>query len=191
MWTAALVFIQPALKFLKPYWKYLVGAAALIGLSWAAHNWYEGELDAAYKRGVAVTEALDAQVLKDREDLNARIVSDLRAEAAARQAELLGKIYATNLIADNYRAQLRARRVCSDERSGRAVPGDPGAPSESNGAIGDARPVEPTYESAYPTIGDDIISIGEACQVTTDKLLTLQGYVRELFVKLSVSKSKK
>jgi hypothetical protein len=179
------------LAWLKPYWKYLVGAATLIGLCWIAHNWYEGELDAAYKRGVAVTEALDAQVLKDREELNARIVSDLREKAAAKQAELLGKIYATNLIADNYRAQLRTRRVCSDERSGRAVPGNPGAPSESNGATGDARPLESTYESAYPTIGDDLVTIGEACQVTTDKLLTLQGYVRDLFVKFLVLKSKK
>lgn len=184
MWTAALALVGPLWTAVKPYWKYLVGATALIALCWFTHHWYEGKLDAAYARGVAVTEAKDADVLEQRERENAQIVADLKTSAAVKQAELEGKIHANELVANDLRTQLRAHRVCSDERSGRAVSGDPGSASKSDGAAGDAGPAQPTEENPFTTVGDDLVTIGERCQISTDKLITLQGYVTDLMAKL-------
>lgn len=181
---AALAFIGPIWTVIKPYWKYLVGAIVLIALIWSIRSWYSGKLDAAYDRGVAVTEAKDAAVIAKQMRLNAQIVGELRVSAAAKEAELEGKLHANSIVADNLRAQLRVHRVCSDERSGRAVPGDSVTPSKSDGAAGNVGPVKPVEEDTIPTVGDDIVTIGEACQVNTDKLITLQGYVNSVVEQL-------
>jgi hypothetical protein len=184
MWTAALAALGPVWTVIKPFWKYIVGAAALIGLCWYTHNWYEGKLDAAFNRGVAVTKAKDAAALEARDRQNAGIVSELKISAAKKQAELEGKLRETTLIANNFRTQLRAHRVCSDERSGRSVPGSAPSTPDVNGAASNDGPVEPAHENPDPTVGDDVILIGEACQVNTDKLITLQGYVKDVLSKI-------
>lgn len=184
MWTAALALVQPVWSFVKPFWKYLVAAAALIALCWFIHNWYEGKLDAAFNRGVAVTEAKDAAVLAERKKLNDQIINELRISAAAKQAELEGKLHANEIIATDLRTQLRTRRVCSDERSGRSVSGDSGTARKVNGATGDAGPAKSAQEDTHTTVGDDLVAIGEACQSSTDKLIALQGYVNDLMGQL-------
>jgi hypothetical protein len=181
---AALAFIQPILALLKPFWKYIVGAAALIGLCWFTHIWYEGKLDAAYKRGVAVTESKDEAVRLRQERENQALVAELKTDAATAQAKLEGQIRENKLIADDLRTQLRAHRVCSDERSGRSVPGDSGPAEVVDGAAANAGPPKPDEENAFPTVGDDLAYIGEQCQVNTDKLITLQGYTADLMSKL-------
>jgi hypothetical protein len=181
---ALLAFAGPIWAVIKPFWKYLVAAIALIVLIWSIHHWYEGKLDAAYDRGVAVTEAKDAKVLEQRERENTQLVAELKTSAAVKQAELEGKIHANQLIADDLRAQLRARRVCSDERSGRAVPGDSGAAGKGDGATGDAGSAQPVEEGSFPTVGEDVVTIVESCQVSTDKLITLQSFVTDLMTKL-------
>jgi hypothetical protein len=180
---AVLAFIVPVWQAIKPYWKYLVGAVVLIALVWFIHSWYEGKLDAAYARGVDVTQAEDAAIIAERERLNAQVVSDLKVSAAAKQAELEGKLHANELVADDLRTQLRAHRVCSDERSGRTVSGDPGPASESHGTAGDVGPPKPVEEDVV-TVGDDLVTIGEACQSNTDKLISLQSYMTDLMAKL-------
>jgi len=175
---------------LKPFWKYIVGVIVLIALIWSIYSWYEGKLNAAYARGIAVIEAKDAAILVEREKLNAQIVSDLKISAAQKQAELEGKLHANELIADDLRTQLRVHRVCSDERSGRAVSGDPGPASKVDGAARDAGPIEPAQEDSTPTVGDDLVTIGEVCQSNTDKLVTLQSYVTDLRKKLKLAAKK-
>lgn len=154
------------LKFWKPI-ALVIAALLIIGLvrnAWNEHGEQE------YKRGKRETEEAQAEVLAKRALENEKRERELTAIASQKQTELEGQIYATELVADSLRAQLRGRRVCLDEVRSGPVPTSPSATEDSNGATSDQRPVE--------TVGDAIVEIVAECQRSTDKLITLQDWVR-------------
>lgn len=184
--------LSPVMTVLKPFWKYVAIGVAVVAFAAYAHHRYSSAMDAAYKRGVADTQAADAAVVAKQEQRNAEIQKELAISAAAKQAELEGKIHESELVASDLRTQLRVSRVCTDERSGRAAPDNPGPAREVNGAASNAGPVGTASENApaSETVGDDLILIGQSCQETTDKLFTLQSYVNELLGKFRPSAGK-
>jgi hypothetical protein len=190
MWTAALTFAKPIWEFIKPFWKHVVLVIlVVVAIAWA-RSAYNDAIQASYDRGVAVEREAQEKLWKEREQENFVLTVELKKDAAVAQAKLEGKLREANITANTLRAQLRARRVCSDEASGRANPGNPGASSIGDGAPVGSGPATATLEHRVPTIGDDIAFIGEQCQVNTDKLITLQGYVRGLLDKLKSLRSK-
>lgn len=188
--SAILAFIRPVWAIIKPFQKQIVLAIATILVAAWLRGLYEQKLQESYDRGVTVERAAQKKVAEKREQENRELTAQLRVDAAAAQAKLEGQLREANITADNLRAQLRTRRVCSDETSGRAVSRDSGASTAVDGAAENVGPPKPTQEDSILTIGDDLVTFGEQCQVTTDKLVSLQGYVRGVLDKLKDLRAK-
>lgn len=164
MWTLAL-------SFLGKFWKHLVVLLAVLALiAWVRHAWNE-RFEDGYDEGVRVTEEAQATIIAQRMLENEKRERELRNQAATMQAELEGKANANAIIADTLRDQLLRRRVCTDDEVRREpMPSASATAGSGDGAASDQGPAQ--------TVGDRIVEIVEQCQRSTDKLLTLQEWVR-------------
>lgn len=162
MWTLAL-------GLLKQFWKPLaIGVGVLMLILAVRHVWNQ-RYQNGYDDGVSDTQKAAAEYIAKRViDLEKRERA-LEVHFAAEQAKLEGRLNETELIADSLRAQLRARRVCSDD----TVRQEPVStnPATATGSDGTARDQGPAQ-----TVGDRVVEIVSEGQRCADKLITLQGW---------------
>lgn len=160
-------FPPPLLRF----WKPIAGAVVILFLAWyVRHAWNERYQD-GYKEGVAVTEDKQAEVIAERMLENEKRERAMARFVADKQLELQVKENANLVLSTRLDRLASESRLCfADQVRRRPVPEATGTPGNGNAATSDPGPAQ--------TIGSAVVELVTECQRSTDKLVTLQDFIR-------------
>lgn len=158
---------------LRPFWKHIAIAIAALLLIWIVRSWYHAQLKDAYNEGVHDTEDKQAEVIAKRMLENEKRERDMARLIADKQLELQVKDNANLVLSNNLDRLANERMRCLSDKVRRSpVPENPGTAGNSNAAAPDPRPAQ--------TLGSAVVELVTECQRSTDKLISLQEYFREL-----------
>jgi hypothetical protein len=155
------------LTLLKRFWPFIAGALLLI----AAYAWHRSEIRQAVKEYSLERDQQEATVLAARTLANEKALAAAEATAKALQSSLVEKLNVAKTDAEALHSRYDHARVCFDQIHSSGLPKASSSPTVSDGGT--------ESKAAVETFGGLVIGLVQECQHNTDKLVTLQTFLRE------------